>query len=142
VAIRSGQTKVALLAIRPEFALQILGGYKKVEFRKRSFAARVSHVAIYAGRPVKAVVGYFDVTRVVEDSPRNLWKRYGRIGGIGKDEFDMYFQSCERGVAIGVGKVQTLRKALPLEAFARSMRPPQSFLYLSRQEFRRIRENS
>lgn len=123
---------VALVAIHPEFANLILTGEKRVEFRKRRFAEAVTHVVIYATWPVKKILGFFEVSGVHEDTPKKLWSRYGRVGGIGREVFSAYFGERPRGFAIEVGRVFTLSKPLPLSEVSRSGSAPQSFQYISR----------
>jgi len=126
----SGLSRVAaLMSLHPEFAHLILKGQKRVEFRKRRFAETVTHVVIYATDPVKQVLGFFEVSRLREDTPDKLWNRYKRRGGIARDAFSAYYKESRTGVAIEVGRVFELPRPLALSEVNKTA--PQSFAYLS-----------
>lgn len=127
----SGATRrIALLSIRPRFAQSILRGEKRVEFRKTRFRTDVSHIVMYASSPVQKIVGYFEVLHIDEDSPDQLWCRYHTVGGISQKDFQAYYGSSARGVAIGIRRVWTLPNPVPLTVLGKSLSPPQSFVYL------------
>jgi predicted transcriptional regulator len=119
-----------------------MSGEKKVEFRKVRFRNEVSHAVVYASSPIQRVIGYFDITYIVEDSPADLWARYGAEAGIVQEEFHMYFNSSDRGIAIGIGKVQSLMEPVQLHALGSSLKPPQSFAYLDEGAFKLIQDCS
>lgn len=130
--------RIALLSIHPRFADLIMKGKKRVEFRKSKFRQEISHVVVYATSPVKRILGYFEVSHIFEGSPQELWDRYGEIGGASRSEFHDYFDSAERGVAIGIAKLRVMRKPMPISALGNSASPPQSFMYLSDKTFKVI----
>lgn len=121
---------LALLPIRPRFAELIISGEKKVEFRKTRFRHDVSHVVLYASRPVQKISAYFEVSGMCADSPEGLWARYHSVAGIKRTEFDAYYASAGFGVAIEIGEVWPLPEPLPLSALDESLSPPQGFAYL------------
>src|SRR5262249_46812686 len=90
--------RVVLMSIHPEFAQGILGGEKRVEFRRTRFAAAISHVVIYATKPVQQVIGFFKVAGVEQATPRELWRRYKSEGGIPRDLFRAYYRRRSIGV--------------------------------------------
>jgi predicted transcriptional regulator len=130
---------VVLLPIQPQYATPILGGTKQVEFRKRPFRRDVTHVVVYSSSPIQQVVGFFELLGIDEDSPEQLWRRYSRVGGITKMDYDRYYASTPRGVAIRVGRVHVLREPLPLARVDPDLHPPQSYAYLSDRAFARVR---
>ena len=95
----------AILSIKPIYANQILAGTKKVEFRKRKFKENVRRVYIYASVPVKQIVGYFTFTKMDEDTPANLWKKYKNVGGIAEKDFFNYYANNESGCALVIKTV-------------------------------------
>ncbi len=121
---------VALLSIKPIYANAILDGKKKVEFRKRPFKRAVSHVVIYATTPVQRIVGWFQTKRLEQMSPSALWKRFASVGGISRDDFDIYYNGSESGVAIHVDQPRRLANPIPIKRIKVSA-APQSFVYLS-----------
>ncbi|WP_217615493.1 hypothetical protein [Cellulomonas sp. GbtcB1] len=122
--------RVVLMAIRPEFAEQILAGTKTVEFRKRRLASDVSDVVLYASAPVSAVVGSFVVARQETEHPKVLWDRFSRVGGIEHLRYVEYFGERELGTGIVVGAVRRLAAPMNLGDLGIS-HAPQSFLYLT-----------
>ncbi|MGQ9674637.1 MAG: hypothetical protein ACUVX1_03110 [Chloroflexota bacterium] len=130
---------IAMLTIHPEFARRIFAGQKNIEFRKVRFQRDVSHVVVYAGAPVRSILGYFEVAALDEASPRELWSRYGASCGTLPDEFQAYFDSHKRGMAIKIGTVNMLKEPLPLSALDQALTPPQCFVYLTRETFDLIR---
>lgn len=122
---------VALLSIHPIYADRLLQGSKCVELRKTKFKSEVEYVIIYATAPVKKVVGYFEVDRVVVDSPAAIWQQYRPVAGIEEEDFQTYYQSSSYAVAIEVGKMFPLSSPLPLSILGEEVRAPQSFRYFS-----------
>lgn len=131
-----------LLAMKPRFANAIMTGEKTVEFRRTRFRDQVSRVVVYASSPMRRVVGYFEVSRVDEDSPAVLWERYADRGGVTEDELMAYFADCDTGVAIGVAQAVPLAKPLPLRKLKRTLTVPQSFFYLDAQVVDRVLQHT
>lgn len=123
--------RVALMSIRPEFADAILSGEKVVEFRKRPVADDVSHVLIYATMPVGSLLGWFAVRGQTTMSPEGLWSTFRAVGGISKSRFFEYYEQRERGTGILVDTAARFSKPFPLTELGTSLRPPQSFQYLT-----------
>ena len=101
----NSDNRIVLLAIRPRFAESIMKGEKRVEFRKIRFREKVSHMVVYASKPIQMVLGYFQVSHIIEDTPEYLWSRYRSIGGLSYEEFRDYYGDSDSGVAIEVGSV-------------------------------------
>ena len=131
---------VALMSIHPRFVDRILEGTKRVEFRKTPFRLPVSHVVIYSTGPVRKVVGLFEVDSVEVDEPHKFWKKYERVSGVEKKEFDDYYDGRTQGAAIRIGKVFRLDTPLALDRAAGLSRPPQSFRYLKPRIIQRLLE--
>jgi predicted transcriptional regulator len=126
---RGTNRRVALLSVHPRFAVAILDGSKTVELRRTRLPEEVSHVVVYATRPVQRVVGWFEVTRVERDHPSRLWRRHGRATAVSRKEFNTYFEGAREGTAISVGRVVALDEPLQLGVLG-AMAPPQSHRYL------------
>lgn len=124
-------SRVALMSIRPEFAHAILAGTKTVEFRKRPVAKDVTHILVYATLPVGSVLGWFSVKDQSTKSPKDLWKQFGRVGGIAKERFLAYYGQRDLGTGIMVGDVGLFADPLSLNELGQITRPPQSFQYLT-----------
>ena len=122
--------RVALLSIHPKYADAILGGQKRVEFRKQALRDDTEYVVIYATAPRRRVVGFFKIGRMRRSSPQGLWRRYSRVGGIGLRDFREYYGDRDEGIAIEIESAHKLRKPLALEDLAGISLPPQSYRYI------------
>lgn len=121
--------RLALLSVHPEFATALLNGTKRVEFRKRALAPDVTHVAIYATKPVGRVVGVFSIEEQVVATPQHLWRTFADVAGISRPNFFAYYGDTDRGVGIRVGRLVGFDRSMSLqEAFGIS-HAPQSFQY-------------
>lgn len=127
-------SRVAILSLHPEWAQAILEGSKTVEFRRSAPAHDISHVVIYATKPVGQVVGYFTVASVTSGSPTSLWVQFGGRGAITRRSFRTYFKSKSTGYAIEIGEVVRLEHPVDLGEFG-NIRPPQNFCYLPTSTF-------
>jgi predicted transcriptional regulator len=136
MAISENGGKVALLAIDPQYAELIVQGIKKVEFRKRGFRASLTHVVLYSSSPVKRIVGYFAVNNIRRLSVDELWDKYCMVGGISKDQFLAYYSKSHEGIAIEIGVVNILKRPVLLSKLGESIAVPQSFCYLSKDQFK------
>jgi predicted transcriptional regulator len=90
-----------VLSIKPRFAELIARGEKRVEFRRRFAACHAGcRVWFYASTPARVVRVSARVARVVHARPDRLWRDYRACGGVGRAEFDAYFEGCARGAAL------------------------------------------
>lgn len=118
-----------LMSIRTEYALKILDGTKKVEFRTRKCGRRVESIIIYATSPTCAVVGEAIVEDIVVDSPERIWARMSTVAGIEKSDFDLYFKGKAKAVAYILGEIK--KYEAPLSLFEVGVKfAPQSFVYI------------
>lgn len=131
--------RIVLLPIQPRFARSIMTGEKKVEFRKVRFRNQVSHIVVYSSSPIQKILGYFEVSYVDENSPKELWARYNAEAGMFQDEFEAYYASSTLGIAIGIGNIYPLRNPVPLRRLDESLTAPQGFVYLADKAFEMIR---
>ena len=123
------------LSIKPRFAAEIIAGRKTVELRRtRPRGARDgSLVVVYASSPVRAVIGTFEVDRVVSGCPDSLWEEVSEQAGLSREEYDAYFDGAEEAVAIFVRSPDKAGTPYSLDAIRRecpSFQPPQAFRYV------------
>ncbi len=133
-------SNILLLSIRPEYANKIFEGKKKVELRRvRTRLNSGDLVIVYVSSPEKALVGSFEVERVitVENLPKelnNLWKQVKEQAGIKRKQFDEYYEGASVGVGIFLKNIQIFPQRLELESLRKQLpniRPPQSYRYLT-----------
>ena len=124
-------SRVALMAIHPNFANAIVNGVKKVEFRKRALADDVTTVLIYATSPVQQVIGEFGIERTVVDHPTRLWSSFGEVGQIDESDFHRYYGDRDTGVAFVISWVKKYQKPHGLRDLEPTPAIPQSFSYVT-----------
>lgn len=123
---------VALFSIHPNFAFALLEGTKQVEFRKTRFPSSLDTIVIYATAPVKMIVGYMRIARIVVSTPRLIWRRYGSVGGIERKAYWDYFSDSSHAVALETLSAHAFQFSQPLSSIE-VKRAPQSFQYLDQE---------
>ena len=118
-----------LLSIKPEFAERIFTGEKRFEYRKATFKKAVSTVVVYATQPVGMIIGEFEVGRVLQGAPAEIWEATKSQAGISKDLFLRYFSGRTKGYAIEVREPRKYHDAIDPNTVG-SFIAPQSFRYI------------
>lgn len=118
-----------LLSIKPEFVNKILAHEKLYEFRKSIFKQDVEKIYIYSTYPEKKIVGYFEVTDIICESPKELWNLFSDVSGICENDFFKYYSKSEEGFAIKIDNLQIFDEFIDMNAFD-DFRAPQSFCYI------------
>jgi len=131
MASRKDKT-IIILPIWPVYCDLIFSGVKKVELRKGNIPLGIKHVLIYETSPSCRIIGYFDVSSVVESTPANIWKHFNRTCAVEKRFFDQYYDRCTTGRAIVIGSVSKFARSCTLSDLGmKDMRAPQSFSYIN-----------
>ncbi|WP_410633816.1 hypothetical protein [Amycolatopsis sp. cmx-4-83] len=80
-----------------------------------------------------AVVGVATLTAVETAPPDTIWRRHRRRVGLGRSEYDQYFDGAEAATALTIGTPLRLDTPHGLAALRAEtgFRPPQSYRYLS-----------
>ncbi len=121
--------KSLLLSINPEHVENILNETKRFEFRKNRCKDPVDSLIIYCTAPVKMVVGEAHITRIIEDSPEEVWERTKDAAGISKDFFDEYYGERKKAVAYELDNITRYAQPKVLSDFGLT-HAPQSFSYV------------
>jgi predicted transcriptional regulator len=129
--------RAVLLSVKPRFCDQILTRSKRVEFR-RSWPAGtdIGAMVLYSSSPVQQLVGVAYVDRVEERDDDGLWAlacQHG--GGLDRDELVGYFHGKAKGFGILISDVKVAATAVDPKELFEDFRPPQSYQYLSPEEF-------
>ena len=132
-----------LFSIKPTYADKIFDGRKTVELRRRFTDAEVigSLAFIYSSSPVRELVGYARIRDVRRLLVHDIWREYRDAAGIGKLEFDCYFEGRREGYVIMLDEPTRLAVGVSIaDLRARfGFVPPQSFRYVSREYHALIR---
>lgn len=128
--------KAVLISIHPKYVSKILDGSKRVEFRRVWAAQQVTHLVIYSTSPVMKIVATVEIAEVIQENQTNLWeaaKRYG--GGVTRNELRAYFSGLSKGYALVLDKIRPLKRPLTLAELDNVIRAPQSYAYLTADQF-------
>ncbi len=127
-----------LLSIRPKYAEQIFNGEKTVELRRvKPKISNGDTVLVYVSSPTKALLGAFEVDKVIESSPEHLWSKVSSIAGVTEEEFVSYYNGTEKAYGIFIKKSWHLEAPLALSNLKEkweNFHPPQSYRYISIKE--------
>lgn len=137
-------TNAALISIHPNYVEKIISGEKRLEFRRTWAATPVEYLAIYSTAPVKRIVALVEVGRTIRGSKTRLWELSRQEGGgISRRRLFSYLDGKKEAVALELKRRITLATELdPSDVFGADFRPPQSFRYLTKQEWGLLRRRS
>ena len=125
-----------LISIFPLYSNQIFEGSKKIEFRKRNFSKDIKKIVVYSTSPIGKIEGVWDYDGVEELTPTALWKKYSKVGGIKKEKYDAYFSNSN--IAYGIKVKNPVRFNNPFAISEIDKNPPQSYIYLTEEEYNEI----
>jgi predicted transcriptional regulator len=130
-----GKNEHILISLEARHAENIFSGHKRVELRRRTMNVSPGDTLwIYVKLPVGSIIGHARIGEVHTSSPTALWRRYGSVSGLSKQEFFEYFGELEQGVALVLEQSTLLQSSLSLEALRRldeGFQPPQFFARLA-----------
>jgi len=132
--------RVALISINPEYAMKIISGEKRLEFRRSWTTAPVDMLAIYATSPVKRIVAVTEVKEVFSGSRTYIWNLSRTMGGgISRRKLFGYLQGKTKATAIELAAIKPINGGVdPRKLFGGNFRPPQSFRYLTEEEYLKL----
>ena len=127
--------KYVLLSIQPYFANKIFEGTKKVELRRSipKYHHKDKIVILYVSTPVKAIVGGFQFSHIVEKSIDELWNNVKDVAGVTFEQFSNYYSGANNGYGIFISRVWKYSAPISLELLRSSLSnfsAPQNFRYL------------
>lgn len=120
-----------LISLSPRHAENIFAGRKLVELRRRTMNVLPGTIVwVYVKLPVGSIVGRAKIRSIHTSSPASLWRRFGSVSGLSRNEFFGYFEGVAGGVALVLENVERLNRSLSLESLrkaANGFQPPQFF---------------
>lgn len=129
------EIKNVLLSIKPRFALQIIGGTKTIELRRKFTTDQVigGVAIIYASSPLQKIVGYAHIENVLFLTLDEIWFQYGEQSKVKQDFFYQYYDGLTHGFALHLIKPVHLEREISLKELKNkyNITPPQSYRYLS-----------
>lgn len=128
-----------LLSIQPRFAEAILDGTKTVELRRRPPLDLPDIAIIYSSGKARSVEGIARIKEVHTSSPSAIWKRFGAVSGVTRQEFFAYFDGSDSASAIELSSPLRAPSAMSLAALrVVGLEPPQSWRYVDETSSRDI----
>ena len=117
-----------LMSIHRKHVDAILAGSKCWEFRRRTALQPGFRVWMYATAPTKAVLGWFEVGRVVPVNAHSPPRRFIAEGHVSVHDLRQYFAGLEHGVAIEAKRPGRLTRSVRLP---RGESGPQSYRFIT-----------
>lgn len=130
------------MSIKPKYAEQIICGRKKIELRKRIPTISTGDMIVfYESTPVKRITLYCEVSDIIKISPAKLWNEYNNLLAIEREHYETYFSN--KSTAYGIELKNIVRtEHIKLCQLSENLRPPQSYRYLSEEEFRIVERHA
>lgn len=127
-----------LLSVRPKYAEKIFKGIKTVELRRtRPRLCEGDVVIVYASSPTKALIGAFEVEKVIQKPLDYLWDEVKDKAGISYEDFCCYYKGVSVGCGIFLNKTCHFNEPIKLDRLRQesyNFSPPQSYRYLKPNE--------
>lgn len=131
--------RAVLLSIKPKYADLILAGSKRVELRRNWPSSDVGILVLYSSAPVQKLVGIAFVERIEERDFESLWKLADASGaGVTYDELRSYVNGKRTAFGVMIDRAKTAEAQVDPKDIFPDFTPPQSFIYLAPDEFRRV----
>ncbi|HLP48042.1 MAG TPA: hypothetical protein VK469_19015 [Candidatus Kapabacteria bacterium] len=121
-----------VLSIKPEYADKIKKRKKIVEVRRKfNKKWEGASAMLYASKPSQEFFGEARISRVIEDSPGEIWKLFKSDLGVHESMFFQYCQGTEKINALVLSDVEIFENGIQknhIESLLnKSVIPPQSY---------------
>lgn len=90
---------------------------------------------IYATLPIKTLMGFGKITRIIECCPEDMCINYSTELGIDKASFDLYYANSLKAIGIEISSICKFNMNISLSSIRGlypNFSPPQTFRYLSK----------
>lgn len=133
--------KYILMSIKPIYAEYIKSGQKTIELRRLAPHVQPGDILIiYESSPVQRITSYCEIDSITIANLDALWQVAERRACLTYNSFMTYFSNKEHGVGISLTNVRTLKSSIKLNELGERMRAPQSYRYISEEQFRQLLE--
>ncbi len=126
-------SSAAIISIKPFYANEILAGTKTIELRKSSMGLiPLDVILVYSSAPDQRLAFWFRVGKVETLPVAEMWKRHEDRLGIGREDYDAYFEGLQNATGLHVADVHQLQP-VTLEEIQRLVPdfvPPQAIIWL------------
>lgn len=129
--------KYLFIAVKPKYANKLISGQKDIELRKmKPHVQQGDYVIIYASAPIKAVIGFGKVKKIIVCSPNEMWAKHSTRLGIKQQEFDSYYANHKKAIGIEFEMIKPITP-IGLEELKKvdpNFHPPQIYRYVTNEE--------
>ena len=135
------EKRYLLMSIKPVYAQKIKTKEKTIELRCSS--PKVSPgdiIVVYESSPIQRVTTYCEIDSIISMPPAKLWEVVKEKAGVVRCAFEEYFSGKQEGVGICLKNVTTLSSPQPLSIISEDFYAPQSYRYISEEQFLRLVE--
>ncbi len=131
--------KYVLMSIKPRYAELIKSGSKTIELRRVAPKVKSGDIlVIYESSPVQQITSFCEIDEIIICEPNGLWKKVSNVAGLTYDSFMEYFNGKLQAIGIKLRHVHVLEETKPLSAISKELCAPQSFRYLTQEEFMQL----
>lgn len=125
-----------LISLEERHANNILAGSKQVELRRRTMHVDPGSIVwFYVKKPRGAIVGYASLEKTFAASPTAVWRKFGSVSGLTKDEFMDYFDGLGEASAMVLSGPTQLERQVELDELRTNtpgFHPPQFYCRLEK----------
>lgn len=133
------EKRYLLMSIKPVYAQKIKSKEKSIELRCSSPKVSSGDVlVIYESSPIQRITAYCEIDSIISMSPAKLWDVVKEKAGITRDAFEEYFSGKQEGIGICLKDITTLSSPQPLSMISEDFYAPQSYRYISEEQFLRL----
>lgn len=138
---KRNKNKYLFISVKPEFATKLLSKEKSIELRKvKPNVKEGDYVVIYASSPVKCVVGFGKIKKIIIATPDDMWINNHLYLGIDKQRYDEYYSEREYAIGIEIDMIKSV-PYIPLNQIKMidpNFHPPQIYRYVTNDQICRI----
>lgn len=121
-----------VMSIKPEYAKEIKKKRKKVEIRRKfNKKWEGAYAMLYASNPDQEFFGEARINKIVQDSPKEIWKLFKSDIGVDENKYIQYCYGTEKVSALVFSDIQIFRNGIlkgQVELLLNEeLRPPQSY---------------
>lgn len=124
-----------LISIHEKHAAKIKSGEKLVELRRRNLRISAgTRLWIYSTAPTASIELIATVKAVILGSPSEIWRKFGPLAAVSREEFDHYFKGSDTAVALELTAIRELHRPIRLSEIrkvSRKFHPPRFTKHLS-----------
>lgn len=102
-----------VMSIKPEYAKEIKKKKKRVEVRRKfNKKWEGAYAMLYASNPAQEFFGEARINKVIEDSPKEIWRLFNSELGVDEKKFFQYCNGVEKVSALVFSDIEIFRNSI------------------------------